>query len=432
MKQGLARRSLLVRGARLLAGATVLSVPGFAGQGVVSVAEAAGSTSQQTYASRAVTCYNAMQQYFFVTDGTSLYRETYPWSAGSNTYSYLWPFTRALVGTLALAGVPRAMLPGTDYAAAAQNRVAALAKYWDAAANPPAYDSYVLSQGGGDKYHDDNAWVSLGLIQQYRMGLTNSLVVAQQLFTFAKSGWDTRAADPDQGGIFWVQQGTGYGLTNHDRGTGTTAGDAELGLHLHLLTGSSTFDGDGTVTASPASLGATNMMNWVARYVVDSSGSAAGLYFNVVRSDGSIDTNLWSYNQGVTVGANVLRYQLNTGANGSYLNNAVSLASKTLSYYGNFESQPPSFNVMLFQNLLMLYPYASSTLRSSMMQAMQSYADWAWNNKSARNPQTNLFYFNDAGQPAYGTQVAQLSDQGAMTQLYALLAWSPSDYGKLT
>ena len=40
MKQGLARRSLLVRGARLVAGATVLSVPGFAGQGVVSVAEA--------------------------------------------------------------------------------------------------------------------------------------------------------------------------------------------------------------------------------------------------------------------------------------------------------------------------------------------------------------------------------------------------------
>ena len=102
MKQGVARRSLLVRGARLVVGTVALSLPGFA-RGM-SVAEAAGPTSQQTYASRAVTCYNAMQQYFFVTDGTSLYRETYPWSAGSNTYCYLWPFTRALVGTLALAG----------------------------------------------------------------------------------------------------------------------------------------------------------------------------------------------------------------------------------------------------------------------------------------------------------------------------------------
>jgi hypothetical protein len=64
---------------------------------------------------------------------------------------------------------------------------------------------------------------------------------------------------------------------------------------------------------------------------------------------------------------------------------------------------------------------------------MQSYADWAWNNTSARNPRTNLFYFNDAGQPAGGTgQAAQLRDQGAMTQLYALLAWTSSNYGKLT
>jgi hypothetical protein len=63
----------------------------------------------------------------------------------------------------------------------------------------------------------------------------------------------------------------------------------------------------------------------------------------------------------------------------------------------------------------------------------QSYGDWAWNNPSARDPSTNLFYFNDAGQPTFGTgQAAQLRDQGAMCQLYALLAWNSTDYGKLT
>jgi len=104
-----------------------------------------------------------------------------------------------------------------------------------------------------------------------------------------------------------------------------------------------------------------------------------------------------------------------------------------LSYYGNFEGQPPSFNAMLFQNLLQLYPYASGSLQSSILQAMQSYGDWAWNNTSAHDPRTNLFYFNDAGQPARTTgQAAHLRDQGAMTQLYALLAWNSTDYGKLT
>src|SRR5262249_56699418 len=119
-----------------------------------------------------------------------------------------------------------------------------------------------LSQGGGDKYHDDNDWVSLAFIQQYRMGLSTSLQTATQLFTFAQSGWDSSANDPDAGGPFWVQQGSGFGLTNHDRRAGATAGAAKLGFHLHLLSGSAVFDGDGTVTASPATLVATNIINW--------------------------------------------------------------------------------------------------------------------------------------------------------------------------
>lgn len=386
-------------------------------------------TSRQTNADRAVAAYTAMQRYFFVQDGTSLYRTTYPW-VGGTTYGYLWEFSRALVGTLALAGVPTRLLDGTSYASAVQDRFKGLANYWDGRANPPAYDSYVVWDGGGDKYHDDNAWVSLAFIQQYRMGLTTSLDRARQLFAFARAGWDTNPGDAKPGGVFWVQQGSGAGLTNHDRGAGATAAGAELGFHLHLLTGSETYDGDGTVVASPASLGATNMLSWVNTYL-DSSHGGTGLYWNAVRADGSIDTNLWSYNQGVMIGANVLRYQLTT--NSTYLTQAVSLTEKVLGSYRTFEGQPPSFNVMLFQNLLMLYPLASSALKVRILQTLESYADWVWNNTAARDQETNLFSFNDAGQPTSGTgEPAQLRDQGSMTQLYALLAWSPSDYGTLT
>jgi len=375
-----------------------------------------------------------MQKYFQATDGTSLYRETYPVQPGQRTYSYLWEFSRAFVGTLALAGVPSQLVGGANYASAVQNRAIALARYWDAQAMWPAYDSYVVSDGGGDKYHDDNAWIALALIQQYRMGLTTSLDTVKQLFTFAlQHGWDTSPSDPDSGGVFWVDQGTGYGLTNHDRGAGATAGNAEVGFHLHALTGSSSYDGDGTVVSAPAALGASNMVNWVEKYLDSNPAGGGGLYYNVLRIDGTIDTNVWSYNQGVMIGANVLRYQLTS--NSTFLNTATAIASNALSSYGNFQGQPPSFNVMLFQNMLQLYPYASSSLRSSMLQAMQSYADWAWNNPAARNSRTNLFYFNDAGQPVGGTKQlppAQLRDQGAMTQLYALLAWPSSNYPRLT
>jgi hypothetical protein len=174
------------------------------------------------------------------------------------------------------------------------------------------------------------------------------------------------------------------------------------------------------------------MVNWVEQYLDSHGPGGNGLYYNVLRSDGTVDTNLWSYNQGVMIGANVLRYQLTHNA--SYLNTASAIATRALTTYGNFQGQPPSFNVMLFQNMLQLYPYASGSLQSSILQSMQTYADWAWNNTAARNRTTNLFYFNDAGQPVGGTNAppAQLRDQGAMTQLYALLAWPESNYGKLT
>jgi hypothetical protein len=164
------------------------------------VAEAA-TTNQQTNANRAVAIYNAMQKYFYVQGGTSLFRETYPWTGG-NKYAYLWPFSRALVGTLALASVPASLIGSTTYTSAVQDRFKGLTNYWDGMANPPGYESYVLSQGGGDKYDDDNAWVSLAFIQQYRKGLTTSLDRAKQLFNFAQTGWDTNAGDPDPGGIF--------------------------------------------------------------------------------------------------------------------------------------------------------------------------------------------------------------------------------------
>lgn len=354
-----------------------------------------------------------MQQYFRVRDGTGLYRQTYPW-VGGTAYAYLWEFSRALVGTLALAGVPPNLVRWTNYAPAVHTGFVALERYWDARASPPAYDSYVVAHGGGDKYHDDNAWVALALVQQYRMGLSASLERAQQLLDFAESGWDSGISNATPGGVFWVKQGEGIGRTNHDRGAGATAGAGELGLHLQALNGS-----------APAET-AERMVSWVEKYL-----SNDDLYYNLLREDGSIDTNLWSYNQGVMIGANVLRFQLTGDA--SYLQQAMHTATKALSAFGNFQGQPPSFNAMLFQNMLQLYPHAAVSLQHRMLDALQAYADWTWNTPAARDADTNLFYFNDAGRPVGGRrQPAQLRDQGAMTQIYALLAWPSDRYEMLT
>src|SRR5437879_4504815 len=140
----LTRRDLLMRSGQVAAGLGVLNTLEMVTSRRVSVVEAA--TVQQTNADRAVPTYNAMQQWMYAGDGSSLYRETSP--ATGNPYSYLWPFSRALLGTLALAGVPASLVAGASFRSAAQDRLAALSRYWDATASVPAYDSYVLGPYG--------------------------------------------------------------------------------------------------------------------------------------------------------------------------------------------------------------------------------------------------------------------------------------------
>jgi hypothetical protein len=92
MQGNLTRRAVLAGGVGLVASAVAMPLLDARGGGV-PVAEAAALTTQQTNANRAVAAYNAMQKYFSVPDGSSLYRETYPWGGGNKYYPVqrCWP-----------------------------------------------------------------------------------------------------------------------------------------------------------------------------------------------------------------------------------------------------------------------------------------------------------------------------------------------------
>jgi hypothetical protein len=173
------------------------------------------------------------------------------------------------------------------------------------------------------------------------------------------------------------------------------------------------------------------MTSWVFEQM-DASRSGNGPFLNAVRGDDSVDTNIWSYNQGVVIGALVQQYRL-TG-DPQVVRSAERNAAQSLATFGDFTGQPPSFNVMCFQCMLMLRSVTADTdLQHTMDERMRGYADWTWDPASgARDAQTSLFYFSDAGRPVVGQQPARLQDQGAMVQLYALLAWDPADYQHLT
>lgn len=395
----------------------------------------AGLSTQQVDADRAITAYNAMQRYFYAAnvypgDASSLYVKSDP-QAG-NRYSYLWPFSRALAATITLAGIPPTLLGGASYEPAVGDRLAGLARYWDGRASGPGYDSYPPPPygGGGDKYYDDQAWVGLAAAQSYRRtGDPGSLSAAENVFNFVYPGGWAGGASFEPGGIYWVQQGVGKGLSNHDRTTTSTVPNSELALLL---------EGLDPANASGYDAAANEMFGWANHYLynvgsnpTDADGpnpnfdpSQPALMFDKVRGDDTIDKTLWTYNQGTMIAADVREYQ-RTGLS-AYLAQAEAIANTALDTFAeaDYLAQPAAFDAIFFRGLLVLYAATSDdALRSRIMQTIQGYADDAWaNHRSA----TGLFSFPSSSGSGY-----QLLDQGAMVEIYAALAWDPADYDKL-
>lgn len=396
----------------------------------------AGLSPQQLNADRAISTYNAMQRYFYAAnlysgDTSSLYAENYPPSG--TRYSYLWPFSRALVGTITLAGIPSALLGGLSYQGDMNNRLTALSHYWDSTSSGPGYDSYPPAPygSGGDKYYDDQAWIGLALAQDYQLtGNQTSLANAENVFNFVYPGGWAGGASFDAGGIYWVQQGVGAGLTNNSRTTNSTVPNAELALLLENMD---------PANASTYDAAASNMYEWANHYLynvsvnpTDPQGpnpnfdpSQPALMFDNVHGNDTVDETLYTYNQGAMIAASVREYR-KTGQV-AYLSNAQALANAALNTFNETDylnAQPPAFNAIFFRGLLVLYSATGDTaLQSRIMQTIETYANDAW--YYYRTGQ-GLFRFPSSSGSGY-----QLLDEGAMLQIYAMLAWNPTNYSEL-
>ncbi len=145
-----------------------------------------------------------------------------------------------------------------------------------------------------------------------------------------------------------------------------------------------------------------------------------GLFWDNIKLSGDIDETQWSYNQGSMLGANALLYRI-TGEQ-QYLMEAQRIADTALDYYatdGRLYRQDPPFNAIFFKNLLLLDGVSHDPRYRA---AMQEYADTVWHRY--RDPQTGLFRFD-------GDRPVKLLFHSAMVQIYASLAWDPSQYDKL-
>jgi len=354
------------------------------------------------YSRQAAASYAALEQYFAAGDG--LYREQYPVESSDNAYSYEWPFSQAHVAALDLAGQPGAA--GNRYdGALAQHDQAQLAYWHDAGSTGlPGFASGVEPPygTGGDFFYDDNEWVGLQDVQHWSFFHDRGSVrQAEQIFALVTSGWDDDATHADPGGVFWTQA-----PWSSDRNTVSNMPGAELGLRLYQITGKQQY------------------LDWSLRMYGWTNANLQrpdGLYWDHVDLAGNIEKTIWSYNQGVPVGVNVLLYEV-TGQR-KYLREAQRIAAASYDYFvsgGRLDAQPPFFNSIYFKNLLLL---ESVTHGTTYRKAMAAYAERTW--ATRRDPATGLFHFAD------GDPHVQMIQQAAMVQIYAVLAWSPSDYRHL-
>ncbi|WP_207947752.1 glycoside hydrolase family 76 protein [Occultella glacieicola] len=361
-----------------------------------AAAEPSGqASSRRTQIDRAVATYEAMQQYLYVDDGSSLYLERYPLGAEDREYSYEWPFSQAHIATLDLTGMAgrEGRLYGDDLA----DREVGQERYWNAGGGStglPGYDSYPRAPygGGGDMFYDDNEWVALADVQQYlATGDDAALARAADIFELVVSGWDTDPSHAAPGGVFWTQA-----PWSTDRNTVSTMPGAQLGVRLYLITGEERYLD-----------WALRFVEWTDQYLL----APNGLYWDNIKLDGTIDERHYSYNQGVPIGTYTLLYEA-TGDE-QYLARAEAIAAASYTYFveeDRLHDHEIFFNSIYFKNLLLL---ESVTGGHTYRAAMQDYADHQWN--EVRDPETGLF--------PVGGSATELLDQAAMVQIYATLAW---------
>jgi hypothetical protein len=346
---------------------------------LVAPAQAMTSTDAQ----RAVASYVSMQRYLF-DPAAKQYRD-----------AFAWPVSQAVSATIAVARIPGVHTNAAHQAAMGFDQLA-----------PLRQGSLYRASAGSDLYFDDNEWIAQDLLDWNQFRRDQAAVIrAEAIFAGVVDAWDSDAATPCAGGVYWT---TAAG--NSDRNTVSTANGALVGLRLYALTHRPVF-----------LYWSRRMLDWVNECML----APDGLYWDHVAGDGTVDRREWSYNQGSPIAAYLLLYE--TTGDRFALTHAERLADGTLSAFsGKWLSEPPEFAAIFFQHVLEL---AAVDHRAQYVAAAQSYADAAWG--ALRDPQTGLLSTGLVGQAGFVQLYAHLAltENGAAASRSPQPAAAPTDRG---
>jgi predicted alpha-1,6-mannanase (GH76 family) len=273
--------------------------------------------------------------------------------------------------------------------------MAVLADYEDPAGGYYPGPSWFFVGGGVRKY-DDNLFVSLDLVAAYRETRTAMyLKMAEADARYIETGWSTDGTLPHPGGEYWEDPRFG-----RDRNAVTTGGAALLDAELYQQTGNSSYRA------------------WAERdlrWLVGTLELRSGLLADHISASGALVDKVWSYNQGLAVGAWVALYSA-TGRP-EFLHSAEILAQRSLSYFREhgLGDQTVPFNAVFFDYLVNLDRVAPN---AQYRLALQSYATYLFDHMNHADGVVRVTGYD-------GARSQWLITQAAAVRVFAYLAANP-------
>ncbi len=272
-----------------------------------------------------------------------------------------------------------------------------LEKYWDTGVAIPGFDAWFSSPDNDDKYYDDNAWLTLGFAEAYRVTKdTRYLDWARKTHHFVLSGYDDKLG----GGLYWHQQDL------KSKNTCVSAPAATGALALYNL-------GDRDQLATAQSL-----VTWTTKTLQDPTD---GLFWDNIKLDGKVEKAKWTYNTALMIRANIGLWRATKVA--KYLQDARREGDSALPHWtdpatGGFKDSA-RFNHLLSESLLQLF---EATHDLKYLNAVRRDADFAYR------------YVRDAGggywndwkiKPHTADERKQLIENASVARLFWLLAPYP-------
>lgn len=281
------------------------------------------------FATAAKSLAGAIDRSFYL-PAADYYREHAPGSAQEKPFSFLWPLCSMWEATHELGKV-------TGNFAMFDRVFAIVQKYHDPAPPAPGYASYVMSEGGGARFYDDNQWIGITAMDALaRTGDSIWLPVATNIYRFMMTGYDTAGG----GGLYWKE---------HDHTTKNTCSNAPgvlLAMQLYNTTRNRSYLDT-----------ALQLYNWTFANLRDSS----GLYWDNVRLPSrTVDKRRYSYNTGTMLQANLYLYEATQ--NTKYLHEAQLMAKNASAFFLGGENFKDGFwfNAVLMRGYIHLMQHDKS------------------------------------------------------------------------